>query len=86
MAGTFANVLPRIGQWLWPGIVKSAYNYLPESVGQFPQGEQLTGIDDRGGTNRRALVPRADLWASRRLYVGTKARIRSNNRQLTTGN
>jgi len=36
----FRHVLPRIGQLLARN-AQSAYNYLPESVGQFPQGEQL---------------------------------------------
>jgi len=36
----FRNVLPRIGQWFARND-KSAYKYLPESVGQFPDGEQL---------------------------------------------
>lgn len=36
----FRNILPRIGQWLARNS-SSAYNYLPESVGEFPAGEQL---------------------------------------------
>lgn len=36
----FRNVLPKIGQLLARN-AQSAYNYLPESVGEFPQGEQL---------------------------------------------
>jgi demethylmenaquinone methyltransferase/2-methoxy-6-polyprenyl-1,4-benzoquinol methylase len=36
----FRHVLPRIGQWLARNR-ESAYSYLPESVGQFPQGEAL---------------------------------------------
>jgi demethylmenaquinone methyltransferase/2-methoxy-6-polyprenyl-1,4-benzoquinol methylase len=36
----FRNVLPRIGQ-LFARNRESAYNYLPESVGEFPQGEAL---------------------------------------------
>ncbi|REK23678.1 MAG: bifunctional demethylmenaquinone methyltransferase/2-methoxy-6-polyprenyl-1,4-benzoquinol methylase UbiE [Planctomycetota bacterium] len=36
----FRHVLPRIGQMLSRNR-EAAYNYLPESVGQFPQGEQL---------------------------------------------
>lgn len=47
----FRNVLPRIGQWLARN-QESAYEYLPESVGQFPSGKQLAdrmraaGLDD----------------------------------------
>ncbi|MCC9640937.1 bifunctional demethylmenaquinone methyltransferase/2-methoxy-6-polyprenyl-1,4-benzoquinol methylase UbiE [Rhodopirellula sp. JC740] len=36
----FRHVLPRIGQWMARND-KSAYEYLPESVGQFPCGEAL---------------------------------------------
>ncbi|MGB7345473.1 MAG: bifunctional demethylmenaquinone methyltransferase/2-methoxy-6-polyprenyl-1,4-benzoquinol methylase UbiE [Pirellulaceae bacterium] len=36
----FRNVLPRIGQ-LFAKNDKSAYSYLPESVGQFPDGQKL---------------------------------------------
>jgi len=37
----FRHVLPRIGQALARNAA-GAYNYLPESVGQFPQGEAMT--------------------------------------------
>ena len=36
----FRNVLPRIGQWFAQND-KSAYEYLPESVGHFPDGQAL---------------------------------------------
>jgi demethylmenaquinone methyltransferase / 2-methoxy-6-polyprenyl-1,4-benzoquinol methylase len=36
----FRNVLPRIGQLIARNC-ESAYSYLPESVGEFPQGEAL---------------------------------------------
>jgi demethylmenaquinone methyltransferase/2-methoxy-6-polyprenyl-1,4-benzoquinol methylase len=36
----FRNILPRIGQW-FASNDKSAYSYLPESVGQFPDGQAL---------------------------------------------
>lgn len=36
----FRNVLPRIGQALARN-TQAAYNYLPQSVGRFPQGEAL---------------------------------------------
>jgi demethylmenaquinone methyltransferase/2-methoxy-6-polyprenyl-1,4-benzoquinol methylase len=36
----FRNVLPKIGQWFARND-KSAYEYLPESVGQFPDGQAL---------------------------------------------
>lgn len=36
----FRHVLPRVGQWLARND-KGAYEYLPQSVGQFPDGEAL---------------------------------------------
>ena len=36
----FRHVLPRVGQWMARND-KSAYSYLPESVGQFPSGQML---------------------------------------------
>jgi len=36
----FRRILPRIGQW-FARSRESAYSYLPESVGEFPQGEAL---------------------------------------------
>ena len=36
----FRNILPRIGQWLARND-KAAYEYLPESVKEFPYGEEL---------------------------------------------
>ncbi len=36
----FRHVLPRIGRW-FSGSAQEAYSYLPSSVGEFPQGEQL---------------------------------------------
>ncbi len=44
----FRNVLPKIGQLLARN-TKSAYNYLPESVGEFAQGEQLAGMMQAAG-------------------------------------
>lgn len=47
----FRRVLPRIGQW-YASNDQNAYQYLPESVGQFPAGEDLArrmaaaGLDD----------------------------------------
>lgn len=43
----FRHVLPGVGQWFARND-KSAYNYLPESVGQFPQrqalADRMTGV------------------------------------------
>lgn len=66
----FRNVLPRIGQFLARNS-HEAYNYLPESVGQFFQGEELA-------TRMRA-VGLVDVYyrpftlGVATLYVGTKA-------------
>jgi demethylmenaquinone methyltransferase/2-methoxy-6-polyprenyl-1,4-benzoquinol methylase len=39
----FKNILPKIGQW-FASNDKSAYSYLPESVGQFPDGQDLANL------------------------------------------
>jgi demethylmenaquinone methyltransferase/2-methoxy-6-polyprenyl-1,4-benzoquinol methylase len=66
----FRHVLPRIGQ-LFARNRESAYSYLPESVGEFPQGEALaqrmravglTDVTFRGLTLGVATI-----------YVGTKS-------------
>lgn len=44
----FKNILPLIGQ-LFARNRQSAYNYLPESVSQFPQGSALAGILEECG-------------------------------------
>lgn len=44
----FKHVLPRIGQLL-SGSRQSAYNYLPDSVSQFPQGESLVELMRQSG-------------------------------------
>ena len=44
----FHHVLPRIGQALaWNR--QAAYNYLPQSVGEFPQREALAGRIEKAG-------------------------------------
>lgn len=65
----FRNVLPKIGQWLARN-TKSAYNYLPESVGEFPQGEELTGMMGKAGLSEARFMPLTFGVAT--LYVGTK--------------
>lgn len=65
----FRNVLPKIGQLLASN-AQSAYNYLPESVGEFPQGEQLA--------ERMRSVGLSEVWHKSltlgvaTLYVGHK--------------
>ena len=65
----FHRVLPRIGQMLAKNH-QSAYNYLPESVGQFPQGEALAA------RMRTAGLARVDFYrftfGIATLYVGQK--------------
>ncbi len=76
----FRNVLPRIGQLLARN-AQSAYNYLPESVGQFPQGEQLAkrmraaGLSD---VSYRSLT-----LGVATLYVGTKSEKIAGEPRLT---
>jgi len=65
----FRHLLPRIGQLLARN-QRAAYHYLPQSVGQFPQGEQLA--------ERFRLAGLTGVWYRRltlgiaTLYVGTK--------------
>lgn len=65
----FRNVLPRIGQWLARNR-QSAYNYLPQSVGEFPQGEALAERMRRAGLNEVRYYPLTLGIAT--LYVGRK--------------
>jgi demethylmenaquinone methyltransferase / 2-methoxy-6-polyprenyl-1,4-benzoquinol methylase len=65
----FSRVLPRIGQALarnrW-----SAYNYLPQSVGEFPSGELLAEKMRAAGLKEVHFTPLTFGVAT--LYVGTK--------------
>lgn len=65
----FRHVLPRIGQMLARN-QSDAYNYLPRSVGQFPQGEELAA------KMRSAGLSKVDYYALTggiaTLYVGVK--------------
>ncbi len=65
----FRNILPRIGQAL--GSNRSgAYNYLPESVGQFPYGEALAELMRGAGLREVRYYPLTFGIAT--LYVGRK--------------
>ena len=44
----FKHILPAIGQW-FASNDKSAYKYLPESVGQFPDGQELADLMTEAG-------------------------------------
>ena len=65
----FRRVLPRIGQLLARNR-ESAYDYLPESVGQFPQYEQLVVRMEQAGLTQVEFRPFTLGVAT--LYVGTK--------------
>lgn len=65
----FQNVLPRIGQFFARNN-SQAYNYLPESVGQFPQGEELAGMMRECGCARVQWIPLTFGVAT--LYIGEK--------------
>jgi len=65
----FRNVLPRLGQWLARNS-QQAYNYLPESVGQFPQGEELASMMRAAGAAEVRFRPLTLGVAT--LYIGRK--------------
>lgn len=65
----FRHVLPRIGQFLARNS-SAAYEYLPASVGQFPQGEALAGRMRAAGLENVRCYPLTFGVAT--LYVGMK--------------
>jgi demethylmenaquinone methyltransferase/2-methoxy-6-polyprenyl-1,4-benzoquinol methylase len=65
----FKHVLPRIGQAVARN-AESAYNYLPESVGEFPSGESLAERMRAAGASGVRYYPLTLGVAT--LYVGTK--------------
>lgn len=67
--GYFRHVLPRIGQALARNR-QDAYNYLPESVGEFPSGEELAARMRSAGARDVRYYPFTLGVAT--LYVGTK--------------
>ncbi len=66
----FRNVLPRIGQ-IFSGSGQEAYSYLPSSVGEFPQGDQLAERMRAAGLSD--VTYQALTFGVATLYVGTKA-------------
>jgi demethylmenaquinone methyltransferase / 2-methoxy-6-polyprenyl-1,4-benzoquinol methylase len=66
----FRNVLPRIGQLISRNSA-SAYEYLPQSVGEFPQGEALAARMRAAGLADVRCYPLTFGVAT--LYVGMKA-------------
>ena len=65
----FRNILPRIGQWLAHNN-QDAYNYLPQSVGEFSQGQALAERMTSAGLTQVGIRPLTFGVAT--LYVGSK--------------
>ena len=65
----FSKLLPRIGQ-LVSGSRSNAYNYLPESVTEFPFGAVLAGQMRAAGLAEVTVHPLT--WGIATLYVGLK--------------
>ena len=65
----FRNVLPRIGQALARNS-SSAYNYLPDSVGEFPAYEKLVDRMVAAGLQSARFIPLTFGIAT--LYIGRK--------------
>jgi demethylmenaquinone methyltransferase / 2-methoxy-6-polyprenyl-1,4-benzoquinol methylase len=65
----FRHVLPRIGRWFARNS-QDAYQYLPSSVGEFPQGEALAERMRIAGLNDTEIHPLTFGIAT--LYIGTK--------------
>jgi demethylmenaquinone methyltransferase/2-methoxy-6-polyprenyl-1,4-benzoquinol methylase len=68
----FRHVLPRIGQLL-SGNRQSAYNYLPDSVSEFPQGESLVELMRQSGLE--AVCWKSLTFGTAALYWGKKPKI-----------
>jgi demethylmenaquinone methyltransferase/2-methoxy-6-polyprenyl-1,4-benzoquinol methylase len=65
----FSHVLPRVGQWMARND-KSAYEYLPESVGKFPDGQALADRMTAAGLVDVTFQPLT--FGICTIYVGTK--------------
>ncbi|WP_298862830.1 bifunctional demethylmenaquinone methyltransferase/2-methoxy-6-polyprenyl-1,4-benzoquinol methylase UbiE [uncultured Gimesia sp.] len=65
----FRHILPKIGQLLARN-KESAYNYLPESVSEFPHGKELATLMDECGLTGTRWYPLTFGIAT--LYAGTK--------------
>jgi demethylmenaquinone methyltransferase/2-methoxy-6-polyprenyl-1,4-benzoquinol methylase len=66
----FRNILPRLGQMLARNS-HAAYEYLPQSVAEFPQGAELAGMMTECGLTAVTWTPLTFGIAT--LYVGTRA-------------
>lgn len=65
----FRNILPRLGQLLVRNR-QAAYEYLPQSVSEFPSGSQLTGIMEEAGLVNTSFRKMTGGIAT--LYIGNK--------------
>ena len=65
----FRNILPRLGQLLVRNR-QAAYEYLPQSVSEFPSGLQLTGIMEEAGLVNTSFRKLTGGIAT--LYIGNK--------------
>lgn len=65
----FTHILPRVGQWFARNN-KDAYSYLPESVGQFPDGQALADRMTAAGLTDVNYTPLTFGVAT--IYEGTK--------------
>ena len=65
----FRNILPRIGQLLVRNR-QAAYEYLPQSVSEFPSGSELTGLMEEAGLSQTAFHPLTGGIAT--VYLGQK--------------
>ncbi len=74
----FRNVLPRIGQWLSRND-SDAYNYLPNSVNEFPDGQRMADLLQQAGLRDVSVRPMTLGVAT--LYVGTKTGNQAPPRQ-----
>ena len=66
----FRNILPRIGQLLASNS-EAAYKYLPQSVSEFPQDEELAGLMRKAGLKDITWTPLTFGIAT--LYAGSKS-------------
>ena len=76
----FRRVLPRVGQTLARNR-QGAYNYLPASVGQFPQGEAMRRAD-AGGRPGRGLQSTRSPWDLHAVYRQKICRRRTRGNAL----
>ena len=65
----FRNILPRLGQLLVRNR-QAAYEYLPQSVSEFPSGSQLTGIMEEAGLVNTSFRKMTSGIAT--VYIGNK--------------